>query len=44
LYGIRNDTARRNNDPDPQSRHYEVWFDDLVVATEYIGPVRGRPR
>jgi hypothetical protein len=21
----------------------EVWFDDVVVATEYIGPVKGRP-
>jgi hypothetical protein len=22
----------------------EVWFDDIVVATEYIGPVVGRPK
>jgi RNA polymerase sigma-70 factor (ECF subfamily) len=44
LYDIRNDTARRNHDSDPQSRRYEVWFDDVVVATEYIGPVCGRPK
>jgi hypothetical protein len=22
----------------------EVWFDDVVVATEYVGPVQGKPR
>jgi hypothetical protein len=22
----------------------EVWFDDIVIATEYVGPVRGRPK
>ena len=21
----------------------EVWFDDIVIATEYVGPVRGKP-
>jgi len=35
--------ARHNNDPDPASRRMEVWFDDVVIATEYIGPVQGRP-
>jgi hypothetical protein len=35
--------ARHNNDPDPESRQMEVWFDDVVIATEYIGPVQGRP-
>jgi hypothetical protein len=35
--------ARHNNDPHPESRKMEVWFDDVVVATEYIGPVQGRP-
>jgi hypothetical protein len=25
-------------------RVYEVWFDDIVVATEYIGPVHGKPK
>jgi hypothetical protein len=23
-------------------RVYEVWFDDIVVATDYIGPVQGK--
>lgn len=35
--------ARHNKDPRPESRQMEVWFDDVVVATEYIGPVHGRP-
>ena len=33
-----------NNDKDHASREYNVWFDDLVIATEYIGPVRGAPK
>ncbi len=36
--------ARHNKDPKPASRVMEVWFDDVVIATEYVGPVRGRPR
>jgi len=36
--------ARHNRDPKPASRVMEVWFDDIVLATEYVGPVRGRPR
>lgn len=36
--------ARHNKDPRSESRVMEVWFDDVVIATEYIGPVRGRPR
>ncbi len=36
--------ARHNKDPDPLSRVMEVWFDDVVIATEYIGPVHGTPR
>jgi hypothetical protein len=36
--------ARHNKDPQPESREMEVWFDDVVVATEYVGPVHGRPR
>jgi len=36
--------ARHNRDPNPESRVMEVWFDDIVIATEYIGPVRGKPR
>jgi hypothetical protein len=22
----------------------EVWFDDIVIATEYVGPVQGKPK
>jgi hypothetical protein len=33
-----------NNDPDHAKRAYDVWFDDLVIATEYIGPVQGKPK
>lgn len=36
--------ARHNRDPDPESRVMEVWFDDVVIATEYIGPVHGKPK
>lgn len=35
--------ARHNKDPHPETRQMEVWFDDIVLATEYIGPVQGRP-
>ena len=43
-YNVDEGMDKHNNDPDPQSRIYEAWFDDVVVATEYIGPVQGRPR
>jgi len=43
LYYNTDQPARHNRDPDPDSRVMEVWFDDVVVATEYIGPVSGRP-
>ncbi|HET6574971.1 MAG TPA: hypothetical protein VFG68_15300 [Fimbriiglobus sp.] len=33
-----------SNDKDHAKRQYDVWFDDLVIATEYIGPVQGRPK
>jgi len=23
---------------------YEVWFDDIVVATDYIGPCKANPK
>ena len=36
--------ARHNKDPNPESRVMEVWFDDVVIATEYIGPVTGTPK
>ena len=35
--------ARHNKDPKPGSRVMEVWFDDIVIATEYVGPVHGKP-
>ncbi len=44
LYYNTDQPARHNKDPKPQSRVMEVWFDDVVVATEYIGPVVGRPK
>jgi len=44
IYDVDEGSARFNNDPDPGSRVYEVWFDDVVVATEYIGPVKGTPK
>ena len=28
----------------PAGHRMQVWFDDLVVATEYVGPVRARSR
>ena len=31
-------------DPHPESRVMEVWFDDIVIATEYIGPIHGKPK
>ncbi len=43
LYYCTDQPARHNNDPNPESRVMEVWFDDIVIATEYIGPVQGRP-
>ena len=36
--------ARHNKDPHPENRVMEVWFDDVVIATKYIGPVQGRPK
>jgi hypothetical protein len=44
LYYNTDQPARHNKDPRPESRVQEVWFDDIVIATEYIGPVHGRPR
>jgi hypothetical protein len=43
LYYNTDQPARHNNDPDPKSRVMQVWFDDIVVATEYVGPIRGKP-
>ncbi|MHC4641191.1 MAG: alpha/beta hydrolase fold domain-containing protein [Planctomycetota bacterium] len=44
LYYNTDQPARHNKDPHPESRVMEVWFDDIVIATEYIGPVHGKPR
>ena len=44
LYYNTDQSARHNKDPKPDSRVMEVWFDDIVIATEYVGPVRGRPK
>ncbi|MCX8038799.1 MAG: hypothetical protein N3D11_17465 [Candidatus Sumerlaeia bacterium] len=41
LYYNTDQPAQHNKDPDPKSRVMEVWFDDIVVATDYIGPVSG---
>jgi len=44
LYYNTDQPARHNKDPHPESRVMEVWFDDIVIATEYIGPVHGKPK
>jgi hypothetical protein len=33
------DTHDLNKDADHPNRVYDLWFDDLVLATEYIGPI-----
>jgi hypothetical protein len=43
LYYITDQSARHNNDT-ATDRVYEVWFDDVVLATEYVGPVQGTPK
>jgi hypothetical protein len=43
LYYNTDQPAQHNNDPHPKSRVMQVWFDDIVVATEYIGPICGKP-
>jgi hypothetical protein len=36
LFYVTENAARQNNvEPKPVN---QVWFDDIVVATEYIGP------
>jgi len=39
LYYNTDQPAVHNKDPHPETRIMEVWFDDIVVATEYIGPI-----
>ena len=43
LYYNTDQPAQHNKDPNPKSRVMQVWFDDIVVATEYIGPVHDHP-
>jgi hypothetical protein len=43
-YDVDDNSAKHNNDPSPAERQYEVWFDDVVLATDYIGPVSGTPK
>jgi hypothetical protein len=43
-YDVCENSAKHNNDPTPQDRQYECWFDDVVLATDYIGPVQGKPK
>jgi hypothetical protein len=40
LHYVTEAAARRNGQADP-GRPCRVWFDDVVLATEYIGPVQG---
>ncbi len=40
LYYVSEDTAQHNRDPQPKDRVYEIWFDDIVVSTAYIGPIQ----
>ncbi len=44
LYYNTDQPARHNKDPHPESRVMQVWFDDIICATKYIGPVTGKPR
>ncbi len=43
LYYITEQAARQNSDR-ATDRVDEVWFDDIVLATAYIGPVSGAPK
>jgi hypothetical protein len=44
LYYNTDQPARHNKDPHPENRVMEVWFDDIVIATDYIGPIHGKPK
>jgi hypothetical protein len=43
LYYNTDQAAAHNKDPEPKNRVMQVWFDDIVLATEYVGPIRGKP-
>jgi hypothetical protein len=36
------DTHEMNGDADHADRVYDLWYDDIVLATEYIGPIAPR--
>lgn len=40
---VSDEVRNQSNEKHP-GRVYEVWFDDIVVATDYIGPVYGKPK
>lgn len=40
---VSDEVIKRSNEKYPD-RVYEVWFDDIVVATDYIGPVQGKAK
>jgi predicted amidohydrolase len=39
-YYVSENTAEHNRDPEPGDRAYEIWFDDIVVSTTYVGPIK----
>lgn len=39
MHCVTGNAARRNGADDPRKENM-VWFDDIVVAEEYIGPVK----
>jgi hypothetical protein len=36
--------AARHNRAEPPTRPNRVWFDNIVVATEYVGPIQQEPQ
>jgi hypothetical protein len=38
-YYVTEENMRRNRDYWMDKRKMEIWFDDIVVATHYIGPI-----
>lgn len=43
IYYITEFAAQSNHDT-AKDRVEEAWFDDIVLATDYIGPVQGKPK
>lgn len=41
LYYVTEQAARLNSNAEAV---YEVWFDDIILATEYVGPVKRKSR